>query len=91
MLLIDGVKAGTHKGSSMQFGRSYVMTGTFSRKDGILYSQLQTMREKADYQNVFKLEEREGRTLLMEAEDLRTRMKEYIKERLGSIHITFTD
>ena len=53
LLLIDGIKTGTHKGTSIQFGKSYVLTGIFSRLDGILYSRLQTMREKADYQNVY--------------------------------------
>ena len=54
MLLIDGIKTGTHKGTSIQFGKSYILQGLFSREDGILYGQLQTMREKADYQNIFK-------------------------------------
>ncbi len=49
MLLVDGIKTGTHKGTSSQFGRLYVLSGVFSRQDGILYSRLQTMREKADY------------------------------------------
>lgn len=74
MLMIDGIKTGTHKGTSIQFGKSYVLTGKFSRQDGILYGQLQTMREKADYQNVFSLCEEEGLQLIEAADNLRNRI-----------------
>jgi len=48
MMLADGLKTSTHKGISSQFGFHYVLTGKFSREEGILYSRPQTMREKAD-------------------------------------------
>lgn len=79
MLLIDGIKVGTHKGTSVQFGKSYVLTGIFGRQDGILYAKLQTMREKADYQNVFTLKEEEGRKLIYSADELRKRICNYVK------------
>lgn len=44
LMLADGLKATTQKGISSQFGFHYVLTGKFSREDGILYSRLQTMR-----------------------------------------------
>ncbi len=78
MLLVDSIKTGTHKGTSSQFGRFYVLSGVFSRQDGILYSRLQTMREKADYQNVFTLEEETGRNLIEAADDLRRRICSYV-------------
>lgn len=78
MLLIDGIKTGTHKGSSVQFGKSYILTGVFDRADGILYSRLQTMREKADYQNVFVLSEEDGSALIESAKELRDKIKNYI-------------
>ena len=74
MLLIDDIKTGTHKGISVQFGKFYVLTGLFSREDGILYSKLQTMREKADYQNVFSIDEDEGKILIETADNLRRRI-----------------
>ena len=83
MLLIDGIKTGTHKGTSIQFGKSYVLTGVFSRKDGILYGQLQTMRERADYQNVFTLDEEDGRKLIDSAEELRKRISDHITRKLA--------
>lgn len=82
MLLIDGIKTGTHKGVSLQFGKSYVLTGIFNRKDGILYSRLQTMREKADYQNTFSLDEEEGRQLIASADELRLRICNLVKSKL---------
>ncbi len=82
MLLIDGIRPGTHKGTSIQFGKSYVVTGIFSRQDGVLYGKLQTMREKADYQNVFSLEEGEGRILMDMANDLRRRICDYVTKRM---------
>ncbi len=83
MLLIDGVKTGTHKGTSIQFGKSYVLTGIFSRQDGILYGRLQTMREKADYQNVFSLEEEEGREMIKSADELRKRICDYVSRKIN--------
>lgn len=83
MLLIDNIKTGTHKGTSIQFGKSYVLTGIFSRHDGTLYGQLQTMREKADYQNVFYLKEEEGRELMASAEDLRKRIRDYVNHKIA--------
>ncbi len=74
LLMIDGIKTGTHKGTSAQFGKYYVLTGKFSRSDGILYSRLQTMRERADYQNVFTLAEEEGRMFISLTNDLRNRI-----------------
>lgn len=40
------------------------------------------MREKADYQNTFKLEQEEREKLLKEANGLRVRMCNYVKDKL---------
>ncbi len=77
-MLNDGIKAQTHKGTSSQFGQHYVLTGKFDRVDGILYSRLQTMREKADYQNVFYLEAEEGKHLITQVTQLQENIKQYI-------------
>lgn len=49
LLIHDGHFAGTHKGAVQTFGQHYVVAGTFSIEEGKLYSQLQTLREKSDY------------------------------------------
>lgn len=79
LMLVDGIQTSTHKGTSSQFGRHYVLTGKFSRSDGMLYSRLQTMREKADYQNVFTLPDDLGRKLIQDAKSLQERIVEAIK------------
>lgn len=81
LMLLDGIKSGTHKGTSAQFGRYYVLTGKFNREDGMLYSRLQTMREKADYQNVFVLEEAEGMALIERASELQQRLADGVRRR----------
>lgn len=84
MLMVDNIKTGTHKGTSVVFGKTYVLSGIFERQDGILYSKLQTMREKADYQNVFSLEEAEGRKLMRSADELRQRICAYVSAKISS-------
>lgn len=40
------------------------------------------MRERADYQNTFSLAENEGRNLIIEADDLRKRICDYVVTKL---------
>lgn len=82
LMQTDRIKTGTHKGTSAQFGRHYVMTGLFDRADGILYSRLQTMREKADYQNTFSLTPDNGQALIASADDLRGRIIALVAQRI---------
>ncbi|MDE6227882.1 MAG: HEPN domain-containing protein [Muribaculaceae bacterium] len=83
MLLIDGIKTSTHKGVSVLFGKYYILQGIFSRQDGMLYGKLQSMREKADYQNVFHLEEEAGIQLIKEAEAMRQRIVNHINRKIS--------
>lgn len=80
LFLKDGIQVHTHKGTSSQFGRHYVLSGKFTREDGILYSPLQTMREKADYQNVFSLDEKEGKLLIAQTSSLQSKIKSVLSE-----------
>lgn len=83
LMLADGIRTNTHKGISAQFGYHYVLTGQFSREDGILYSRLQTMREKADYQNTFTLPSDKGEALISEARKLQQRIITVITRKVG--------
>ena len=74
LMLSDGIKTKTHKGTSSEFGRYYVLTDKFTREDGILYSRLQTMREKADYQNTFILSQEDGGLLISQARQLQQKI-----------------
>lgn len=80
LLSSDGIKTATHKGTSSQFGKYYVLTGKFSKEDGILYSRLQTMREKADYQNTFSLSAEEGSELIIRTKALLAKLKDAVSE-----------
>ena len=59
LLIKNGHKVGTHKGVVLLFGQHYIKTGIFSPVEGRLYSQLQTMREKADYVCTFQTTQEE--------------------------------
>ena len=86
LLLLDGFSNKTHKGTSQQFGLHYVKTGIFQESDGRFYHRLQTKREQADYDNVFKLSEEEGKEILKEARDLQGRLVKYVRYKLNNIN-----
>ena len=81
LMLADEIHTGTHKGTSAMFGKYYVLTGEFDREDGILYSRLQSMREKADYQNVFSLSEEKGKEIIAATELLNDKIYKAINLR----------
>lgn len=49
LLIKDGHNVRTHNGASAVLGQWYVRTGIFPKELAQLYSMLQTMREKSDY------------------------------------------
>ena len=49
LLISDCHHFGTHQGAVIMLHQHYVATGILSKTDGAFYSQLQTMREKSDY------------------------------------------
>ena len=57
LLINDGYEVCTHKGAVIRFQQYYVKTGKFSVEDGRFYSQLQTMRESADYNCSYEVTE----------------------------------
>lgn len=70
LLINDGHKVGTHKGVVLLFGQHYIKTGIFSTTEGKLYSQLQTMREKADYVCTFQTSKEEIVPMLVPARQM---------------------
>lgn len=79
LLMREGINTSSHKGTSSQFGKYFVLTGKYSREDGTLYGKLQAMREKADYDNVFNLSEKEGRELIDSALELQRKLIQDLK------------
>jgi hypothetical protein len=49
LLVSEGHAVGTHQGAVVQLHQFYVKTGLLSKEYGSFYSQLQTLREKSDY------------------------------------------
>ena len=49
LLIHDHHQVGTHQGAVIMLHQYYVKTGILAKEDGAFYSQLQTMREKSDY------------------------------------------
>ncbi len=49
LLINDGHPVGTHQGAVVMFHQYYIKTGILTKEDGAFYSQLQTLREKSDY------------------------------------------
>ncbi|WP_297971203.1 HEPN domain-containing protein [uncultured Bacteroides sp.] len=70
LLIKDGHKVSTHKGVVMSFGLHYVATGMMTDNEGRLYSQLQTIREKADYNCIYQVEKTEVEKMMPLTEQL---------------------
>ena len=70
LLIKDGHKVTTHKGVIMSFGLYYVTTGIMTDNEGRLYSQLQTIREKADYNCIYQVEKAEVEKMMPLAKQL---------------------
>lgn len=53
----DGIPVHSHNGLKVKFGKEYVLTGLASEDEGKLLSQMETMRERADYDATFSASE----------------------------------
>lgn len=49
MLIKDAYPIKSHRGAKAVFTKNYVLTGAFDKKYGTLFSKLETLRDKADY------------------------------------------
>lgn len=78
LLINDGHEVSSHKGAVVIFGRYYVKTGIMSLTDGKLYSQLQTMREKSDYNCAYNTTREEIEPMIGPTEDLIRKIAEKI-------------
>ena len=56
LLINDGHQVNTHKGSHALFSLHYIKTGILPKEYGLLYNQLQTMREESDYNCAYDVE-----------------------------------
>ena len=80
LLINDGHSVNTHKGVVVLFGQHYIRTGIFDMADGKLYSQLQTMREKGDYNCTYQTSEDEVLPLIEPAHILINKIIKYTQK-----------
>ena len=76
----DGHKVGTHRGTKAAIGEHYVLTGKISPEHGRLFAQLSSLRDKADYDVIFKASENEILLFKEQAVDFILRVKELLCE-----------
>lgn len=79
LLINDGHPVGTHQGAVVMLHQHFVKTGVLSKEDGAFYSQLQTMREKADYNCTYYATEEDTAPRIALAETFIEKIIELIK------------
>lgn len=79
MLIHDHREVGTHKGVVLRFQQYYVKTGIFTVEEGAFYSQMQSLREKADYNCYFNVVEADIVPRIEPTLKLIEKIKQYIK------------
>ena len=70
LLVHDGHKVGTHLGAKSNFGKYYVQERLATPEQGRLFSQLASLREKADYDVFFHATQEEVKRYFPEALEL---------------------
>ena len=81
LLISEGHEVGTHKGAVIRFQQYFVKTRRFSVEDGRFYSQMQTMRENADYNCSYDVSEDEILSRIEPARQFIETIKQYIKQK----------
>lgn len=84
LLIFDKHNVSTHKGSIVLFGQFYIKTGVFNINDFRLFSQLQTIRKKSDYNCAYQTSEDEIKPLIYPTIELIKRIKLYINSRTNA-------
>ena len=79
MLILDHHEIGIHRGAVNRFSMYYVKTGLFSKQEGRLYSQLQSLREDGDYNCSFDVEQDEVEHYIQPTLTLIDKIKQYIE------------
>lgn len=59
LFIHDGLQVKRHKGSHVMFSQNYVKTGKLPMEYGRFYNNLQTLREKSDYNCFYDVDEQD--------------------------------
>jgi uncharacterized protein (UPF0332 family) len=81
LLISDGREVGSHKGAAIRFHQYYVRSGVFSAEEGALYSQMETLREKSDYNCFFNVTEADVALKANQVSLFIEKVKQYIASR----------
>ena len=78
LLICDGHHVKSHRGILSMFGEHYVKTEIFSRKDGSLLSELVIMRDNADYNCFYDVDEEKIKPYIEPTQQLIETIRKYI-------------
>lgn len=81
MLISDCREVGSHKGAAIRFHQYYVKTGLFTLEEGSFYSQMETLREKADYNCYFEADEEKLTPYIEPTRQILAKINSYIAEK----------
>ena len=80
LLINDQHEVGSHKGAAIRFHQYYVKTGIFTDEEGSFYSQMETLREKSDYNCFFNVTETDIVSKVSPTLSFIDKVKQYIAE-----------
>ena len=78
LLINDQREVGSHKGAAIRFHQYYVKTGIFTEDEGSFYSQMETLREKSDYNCFFNISEADVISKVLPTSSFIEKVKKYI-------------
>ena len=81
LLINDSREVGSHRGAAIRFHQYYVRTGIFTEDEGSFYSQMETLREKSDYNCFFKVSETDVKSRIEPTHQLIEKIKRYIADK----------
>lgn len=79
LLVHDKHEVGTHRGAVGKFSLFYVKTGLFSKEEGRLYSQLQSLREDGEYNCYIDIDKEDVEAKIEPTRMLIDKIKTYIQ------------
>ena len=78
LLINDQREVGSHKGAAIRFHQYYVKAGVFTAEEGSFYSQMETLREKSDYNCFFNVTEADIASKVVPTSSFIEKVKQYI-------------
>lgn len=67
LFIKDGRKISSHRGAKQTIGQYYVLSGKLTPEEGHFYAQMESLRERADYDVIFRATQEEIEDYLPQA------------------------